>query len=367
MEDRRKEMVSIEYTLKLILQSVVNQTSLQLDSLYDLRCADWDNLYKLSITQGLTAIIYNQLKPILDQLDIPADLRKQWRIHSLSIDQKMRHRNMICAEFAEMMSKMEIPVVALKGIAYAAYYPSPNLRECGDLDCYMMGKKDCGDKAVVEIGGRIEEAGQKHSHLFYKGLTIENHEYFTNFGNTERGRYTEKLLQKLVVERSSYLGKTKLLCPCPEFTALFLIKHAQRHFLYEGIRMRHITDWAFFLKAEQSNVNWEYVVPEMEKCGILSFAQLMTNVCITTLGMDIQVKPLVTIPAQINKLTDEFIDDIMGDQPEISDRNLLKLARRIIRRFYRMWKYRKIADEGYLTMIWNVYSFRSTSKRSLEL
>lgn len=214
----------------------------------------------------------------------------------------MGQRNMICAEFAEKMEEMDIPVVALKGIAYSVYYPNPNLRECGDLDCYMMGKKDAGDKAVSEVGGRIDEAGQKHSHLFYKGLTIENHEFFTNFGNTERGRYTEKLLHTLVRDQPTYLNKTKLLRPCPEFTALFMIKHSQRHFLYKGIRMRHVTDWALFLKAEQDNVNWDYIILEMEKCGVLEFARLMTNVCSNVLGMDVRVDALRHLPKKLDKL-----------------------------------------------------------------
>lgn len=360
-------MIQLERAFYSILKSIVTQVDPDAGLFAGFSAQDWSALYELSITQGLTAIVYRQLKPVADQVNIPKDLLRQWRIHSLTIDQRMGQRNMTCVEFAEKMSERDIPVVALKGIAYAAYYPSPNLRECGDLDCYMMGKKDCGDKAVVEIGGRIEEAGQKHSHLFYKGLTIENHEYFTNFGNTERGRYTEKLLQKLVVERSSYLGKTKLLCPCPEFTALFLIKHAQRHFLYEGIRMRHITDWAFFMKAEQDNVNWSCIIPEMEKCGVLEFARLMTSICSNALGLDVHVDALRNAPKKVERLHERFLDDVMGDQPEIYDRNLLKRAYRGVRRFYRMWKYRAVADESYLTMAWNVYAFGSLGKKKLEL
>lgn len=69
-------------------------------------------------------------------------------------------------------------------MAFAQYYPNPLHRECGDLDCYMMGKKEVGDKITVELGGAMEEAGYKHSHLTYKGLTIENHLFFTDFNNT---------------------------------------------------------------------------------------------------------------------------------------------------------------------------------------
>ena len=82
----------------------------------------------------------------------------------------MKKKESVAIEFAEELSKREFQTIVLKGLAYASYYPNPYHRESGDLDCYLMGKKDEGDKITVEIGGKMEEAGYKHSHLFYKGL-----------------------------------------------------------------------------------------------------------------------------------------------------------------------------------------------------
>jgi hypothetical protein len=115
-----------------------------------------------------------------------------------------------------------------------------------------MGKKAEGDKVVVEIGGKMKEAGYKHSHLLYRGLTIENHQFITSFDNSKLGIRTEQLLQSLIKEGYTPIGDTKLLNPCAEFNALFLIKHAQRHFIKEGIRIRYLLDWALFLKAESA-------------------------------------------------------------------------------------------------------------------
>ena len=41
------------------------------------------------------------------------------------------------------MEKREIPVVVLRGMAFAQYYPNPLFRECGDLDCCMMAAWIC--------------------------------------------------------------------------------------------------------------------------------------------------------------------------------------------------------------------------------
>lgn len=350
-----------------IIKTLICCDTIDLDHLKHLTAEEWRELYELSSSQGLTAITYIQLKPVLNQVDIPAELQRKWRIHSLTINNKMQIMNKTCAEFAEKMYERGIPVVALKGVAYASYYPDPNIRECGDLDCYMFDKKDEGDQVICEIGGRMEEGGHKHSHLFYKGLTIENHKYFTSFDNTEQGRLTEMELQKLMSRRCEYLADTKLLNPSPDFTSVFLIKHAQRHFLYEGIRMRHLLDWALFLKAEQSRIDWDTVIRVLEQCRLLNFARLMTDVCIKELGLEVEVAALKGLPDEVGSLRGRFLDDIMGDQPEIYDKNIFRKTCRILRRFYRMWKYRSLADESYPRMIWNVFAFSSLGNKQLEL
>lgn len=350
-----------------ILRALMKSPTMRYDSFQALAADDWRILYEMSVTHGLTAIIYTQLKPVFEKASITAELQRKWRVHSLTIDQKMTQRNSICAEFAEKMAQKGIPVVALKGVAYSIYYPSPNLRECGDLDCYMLGKKEAGDLAIVEIGGRKEEDGPKHSHLFFKGLTIENHQFFTSFDNTSQGKFTEKVLGNLLSRGCSYLPGTKILSPNADFTVVFLIKHAHRHFLYEGIRLRHVLDWAFFLKAEQDRINWELCLPIMEQCRILNFARLMTDLCVKKFGLVVGVDKLTELPAEVDALRSVFLNDIMGEQPQIYDTNFLKKICRIFRRLYRMWKYRSVLDDSYIRTIWNVFAFSSLWNRKLEL
>ena len=275
----------------------------------------------------------------------------------------MRKKEVVAVEFAEKMSERGIQTVVLKGLAYASYYPNPYHREYGDLDCYLMGQKELGDKVSVEIGGKMEEAGYKHSHLYYKGLTIENHNYLTSFDNTKLGIRTEQLLQEQISEGCRPIGNTKLQNPSANFNALFLIKHAQRHFIKEGICVRHLLDWAFFLKAESQKVNWDKVLPQMKECRILEFAKVMTRLCIERLGMVIDIDEL----SSPLKISDAVWSDILGGQPDLFHENFVQKIGRIIRRFYRMWKFRSLADESYCRLVWNSLSFNSYINRNPKL
>lgn len=319
--------------------------------------------YIISKRQGVVAIIFEAIKSIPKEIAPPKAITFKWISHALSIEEQMKKIEAVAVAFAENLSEKGIQTVVLKGLSYASYYPNPYHRESGDLDCYLVGKKDEGDKITVEIGGKMEEAGYKHSHLYYKGLTIENHNYLTSFDNTKLGIKTEQLLQKLINIGCRPIGKTKLQNPSADFNALFLIKHAQRHFIKEGICVRHLLDWALFLKAESQNVNWDKVIPMMKECRILEFAKVMTRLCVDQLGMKIDIEGL----SSPMKISDAVLADILGGQPDLFHENFVQKIGRIMRRLYRMWKFRSLADESYCRLVWNSLVFSSYLKRNPKL
>ena len=346
-----------------ILSCVVNENNVDWSQFNHFTPRDWEFFYALSKKQGVTAIIFEAIKNIPKEIVPPKAITLKWLSNALSIEQQMKKKEAVAVEFAEKLSERSIQTVVLKGLSYASYYPNPYHREFGDLDCYLMGRKEEGDKITVEIGGKMEEAGYKHSHLYYKGLTIENHNFLTSFDNTKFGIRTEQLLQELISQGCRPIGDTKFQNPSADFNALFLIKHAQRHFIKEGIRIRHLLDWAFFLKAESQNVNWEKVIPMMNECRILNFARVLTNLCVEKLGMSINVAELTT-PM---KISDAVLTDILGEQPDLFHENFVQKIGRIMRRFYRMWKFRSLADESYCRLIWNSLAINSYLKRNPKL
>ena len=64
----------------------------------------------------------------------------------------------------------------------------------------------------------MEDAGYKHSHLYYKSLTIENHKFITSFDNTKLGIRVEQILQEQIRIGCRYIGNTKLLNPIQNYS-----------------------------------------------------------------------------------------------------------------------------------------------------
>ena len=327
---------------------------------------EWRALYRVCVVQGVTAVVFDFVKTLPKSEAPDMALLMEWLSAANAVEQTMRRMQITAEEFAEEMERREIPVVVLKGLAFAQYYKNPLHRECGDLDCYMMGKKEAGDLAALELGGTMEEAGYKHSHLLFKGLTIENHRFFTDFDNTPIGMLTEQVLGELIQEEQTYLGDSKLSCPSANFNALFLLKHTQGHFIDEGIRMRHVLDWALFLRAKQEEVDWSKVMPMLETTRTAQFAGVMTAIAVRSLSIEVLNRGLRTLASNAEqKMVEAVLADIMGEQPPIYVNGLWHKTKRILRRFRRMWKYRSLASESYPRMVWNAFVFSSYVKRKV--
>ena len=345
-----------------ILSCIINCTDVDWWQFQHFTSIDWGCFYAKSKQQGVVAIVFDKINEIPKEIAPPKDVLLKWYTQSLSIESQQKAKDAISIELSEKLYRRGIETVILKGLAYASYYPNPYHRESGDVDCYLMGKKDEGDRVVKELGCEIRGAGYKHSHIHYKGLIFENHKYITSFDNTKLGIKTERILQTLITEGCKPIGNTKLLCPSADFNAIFLVKHAQRHFLKEGIRIRHLLDWVFFLNAEASNINWEKVLPIMEECRILNFAKDKNSNCAQKLGLKIDVKELICT----DKLTERVVEDILGDQPGIYNESGVQKIRRMFRRLYRMWKFRSLADESFIRLVWNNLFFCSYFRRYIS-
>ena len=119
---------------------------------------EWRALYRVCVVQGVTAVVFDFVKTLPKSEAPDMALLMEWLSATTAVEQTMRRMQITAEEFAEEMERREIPVVVLKGLAFAQYYKNPLHRECGDLDCYMMGKKEAGDLAALELGGTMEEA-----------------------------------------------------------------------------------------------------------------------------------------------------------------------------------------------------------------
>lgn len=327
---------------------------------------EWHRLMDTSVQHGLTALTFGYVRN-LPKADAPdADVAVRWFAAATNAERVMGRMRAVATDFAGRLWQRRVAAVMLKGQAFAQYYANPLHREFGDIDCFLRGPREAADSAMAEMGCPLCPGAYKHTRLSYRGIPVENHIFFTSFGNTRRGLRTERHLATLFAGPCTPIGDTDMLAPSADFTALFMPRHAQSHFTEEGIRMRYVLDWAMFLRAEQDRVDWPRVLSMMDDAHLSRFVGVLTALAVRCLGISVSHDGLRALALSADsRLTDLVLADTMGPQPAVSTPGLWHKTRRIARRFVRMWRFRSLACEPYARMVWNAFAFSSYLHRSL--
>ena len=341
-------------TLISLLYSVLKVDEHTTNS-YNLTSAEWDSLYKLATTQGILAIVYEAVSQLPKEQQPPRHLKLQWALGTEKIKSRYNKQKLLANKLSDAFVENDINTYVLKGLAISGYYPTSEHRECGDLDCFLASYKDNGElecryedgNVIAEsVGATVERDFYKHSHINFKGLMVENHAFCTAVRGSKDRKALERHLQHLLATKpSTPIEGTHLLRPCADFNALFLTAHSFGHFLTEGIKLRHILDWALLLKAEQENIDWAEFYAWCDRMHYTKFVDALTAISVKYLGLEIS-NPLIHTHSD---LRDKVLEDVLYSKNSIHNTGASKWKKRmmIIRnKLLGSWKYRELYEKS---------------------
>ena len=352
--------------LYYILSSAVSDRNLEVERIKDVTPEGWHEVYLMGKAQGVTALLFDKIKSIPKEVAPPKELVMQWISHAMSIEMQTKAMFEKSAEFAEMMAKKGIQTMVLKGLALSEYYSNIYYREYGDLDCYLYRQHDgklvwdgCYEEgnSIAENEGYVVKRGfYKHSHIIYCGLEIENHQFALPIKDGLEVKCLERELRRCVatLDCLKQIGNTNLYRPSADFTALFLTAHSLSHFLFESIKLRHVLDWAFFVKAESRNVDWDNFWHWCERMHYTRFVQCLNYICINQLGLDVHAFP-VNNDEETKRLSSRILKDIFeGESLYRKGYSGLRFRVALAFSYFKsMWKFRKVYQYSPLGLLMN--------------
>lgn len=310
---------------------------------------EWQQLKLLSEKQSVAAIVLdglNRAKLVNNNVDdnLPQVLRLDWIGTALMIEQGNRQQTSVMNEMAWLWKQDGCRVMVMKGQANGTFYPHPEHRSPGDIDCYLFKDYATGNKIAREAGAEVDESWYKHSVISYKG----NHQFFVHTRDGKRGKQLEKELEDaLSVQDSSFTVHDSVLYPPVQWTAMFLTYHACAHFISEGLRLKQILDWAMFLKAHQNDVNWDAFYAYCDRNHLKRFADAMTTIAMKYLG----VKKLIPNIVCESPYADKMLQSALYDEDYVfgsGKGNWYNRFHLIRNMFHYRWKY----EEIYQTSVW---------------
>lgn len=271
--------------------------------LLDLSMQQWRDVMALAERQGVAAIAFDGVQKLHDAYgkkiktagETPAEWM-QWVFECTGMmtlyEQRSQQQQKVIEELAEIWGHEGIQMMVFKGQANAPFYPVPNHRATGDIDCWLFGEAEKGDEIAKAHGADVSFDWYRHSKIAYSGETIENHRVMSHTHGSKKKQEMERELQLMLQsERLMFIdGCGKAMMPSPQFNACFLTYHGLHHFTSEGLRMKQVLDWAVFLKKQQEDVDWEAFDAFCGRYSLGRFAAVMNYIASEYLGVELSDK-----------------------------------------------------------------------------
>ncbi|MBR4212891.1 MAG: nucleotidyltransferase family protein [Bacteroidales bacterium] len=326
---------------------------------------DWKEVSELATRQGVGAIAADGLQKLLEahpewgkELDEPENetVKYEWFGQTFYAEQCYEKYTRAIASLAKFYNEHGFQMMILKGYACSLNYPVPNHRPCGDIDIWQFGRQKEADAALArEKGVKIDNSHHHHTVFFWKGEMVENHYDIINVYHHRSNRDLEQVFKALASDDSHTTevhGQTVCL-PSPNLHALFLARHAAGHFAAAEILLRHLLDWALYVKAYGSQIDWTWLQETVERFGMTGIFRCFNAICVEDLGFDASLFPVESLQAPEEK--DRVLADILS--PEVSQEIPKHLIPRILWKYRRWkaneWKHRLCYKESMRSAFWS--------------
>ena len=330
---------------------------------------DWCAVRELAERQGVEAIAADGLQRLLEarpewgrELDEPENeaVKYDWFGQTFWLEEQYAKYCSAMASLAHFYNERGFKMMILKGYACGLNYPVPAHRPYGDIDIWQFGRQIEADAALNrEAGIRIDNSHHHHTVFFWKGKMVENHYDLINIYHHRSSRDLESLFKQLAADdtfRAEVCGETVYL-PSPNLHALFLLKHTAGHFASSEIMIRHLLDWALFVKAYSRQIDWQWLENVVERFGMTGIFRCFIEICMEDLGFDAGL--FSECPSACNadalSVKNRVLAEILS--PEFPQEEPKYLVSRIIWKFRRWkaneWKHRLCYKESMGSAFWS--------------
>ena len=304
----------------------------------------WERIYRMAADHGLSAVVWDGICRLPAAQQPPRETRIRWALSAEKLEERYRHQQQTASKLAARFSEEGLRMLLLKGLGLSRDYPLPEHRECGDIDIYLYGQSDKGDRVLHEIGAHLYFDVPKHSEYVWDGVLIENHRTKLNVRRNRTERELNAVLVRLLEKEGTHGLAPGIQAPRATFNAIFLIRHAAVHFQKEGIVLRHLCDWACFLTRHWDEIDHALFRTAMEDYRMDRFADLMTAAAVEYLGAE------VPGPECEAGMLGRFMEEVLTLSP-MPDKPLPRLLRKLSGPYRNRWRLREVLR----TPVWRYY------------
>lgn len=254
----------------------------------------WKDVYHILVTGKLSGVVYHNVSllsgshgPDTDTLNTWKELVFQRGFWQLLSFQELNH-------VLQEAHKHGLHPVIFKGIALAALYPEPNMRFSSDTDILIPPAESPAMEELLQNLGYcyVESASKDHVPVYKisegnRFLKIELHDCLWE---DYTGRQADLLEQLQLAAPKTLLHTTACNIPITtlgyEQHLIYQIFHIAKHFSFEGLPLRYLTDLTLYVNAYHNEINSSHFWNVMKRLKYDVFCDAIFKICIHYLGMN---------------------------------------------------------------------------------
>ena len=306
---------------------------------------DWAAAIALAAKHGVGALTWDGLMALyklghVADAQLPASkLKLRWIGLVQRAERNYKLQQHALEALDGVLGRQQIKMLVFKGMALSLYFPTPNHRECCDVDVYAFyGKQKQLEFIFTRNGGEEGDENAKHSTVNYNNVHFELHRSFVYRCGERRMKRMNEELEALLNDSTQLMDYHNIYKPSLSFDELFVLIHAANHYKTEGLALRHIIDWALVLRA----IGYRWNEVKLHEYGLLRFARILNRIAREHLGFDIPEELCRCDDATYNRVLHDILYPQYEAEHNMSKGNLL--IRKYKRFTSRKWVYPLVGD-----------------------
>ena len=273
----------------------------------------WRGIVDIAREQSVSALIADKALSLPKESLPPRALSLQFLSmikQTEDLNNKMIH---VLSDLVKEYEEASFPFCLLKGLAAGANYPSPLLRNPGDIDLFLYQKGDF-ERATEWLKGRgyeVKHGDRIHNKFIKDDIWIENHSRITYFNNKKYDAQFKECEKKLV-DKNNFatlqIDKFMVKQLPVEMNAFYIFQHMFHHFVHDGVGFKQFCDWILFLSKHKDVIDIPAFIAIAKSYSLLYPMRVFALIAIKNLDAPEDIFPFEII--QNDKHADWIISDI---------------------------------------------------------
>ena len=272
----------------ILLRSGLWERDVEDLSSFPLSEAEWNSLFDLSRQQRVTAVVFQGINRLPDDLMPGIKQTARWMAETDAVERRNRKMNAALMELYKGINIKGYTAIVLKGQGIAQHYAVPMSRDCGDIDFYFVSLKE--NLAFVELlrskGVKVELKSDGSWCYDWQGVMVEQHPEMLDLQRPRVKTYFDKLLQTEQPVDCAIGPNLTIKVPSLLLNLVLQNSHILKHALGRGVGLRQLCDLARTYATFKEKLDGKRVYELYRQAGLLKWSDLLHAFLVKDLGLD---------------------------------------------------------------------------------